>query len=67
MALCQPTAEAKADMKAYAAMSRMHADNVDRLIPAFQSLYDSMSAEQRAAADKTFQQFQTGRGRRGQI
>ena len=53
------------DMRSYAAMSRLHADNVDKLLPAFESLYNSMSPEQRAAADKTFQKFQPGPARPG--
>lgn len=56
------TLSAVGDMKSYAAISRAHADNVDRLIPAFETLYSSMSAEQKAAADKTFQNFQRGPG-----
>ncbi len=48
------------DLKAYASMERARADDVERLIPAFDSLYQSMSTEQRAAADKTFHEFQRG-------
>ncbi len=58
------TAAAKAsaldDMRGYAEMSRLHADNVQRLVGPFEGLYQSMSPEQRVAADKTFQQFQRG-------
>ena len=58
-------ASALEDMRGYAEMSRLHADNVQRLVGPFEALYQSMSPEQRAAADKTFQQFQRGprRGR----
>ncbi len=53
------------DMKSYAAISRAHADNIDRLVPAFESVYASMTPEQRLAADKTFQNFQHGPGMKG--
>ena len=52
------------DMRSYAELARAHADDVQRLVPAFDALYATMTPEQKATADKTFQQFQ-GRGERG--
>ena len=53
------------DMRGYASITKLHADAVSRLIPPFEALYTSMSPEQKAAADKTFQNFQRGPNRRG--
>lgn len=53
------------DMRGYAAESRMHADAVARLVPPFEALYAGMNPEQRAAADKTFQNIQRNSTRRG--
>ncbi len=61
--LSGPTALDK--MRNYAALSRLHADNVDRLLPAFEALYNTMSADQRATTDRTFQSFQLGAARSG--
>lgn len=58
-----PTALDK--MRTYAALSRLHADNVGRLLPAFEALYNAMSPEQRATTDKTFQDLQPGARFRG--
>ena len=51
------------DMRNYAAMSRLHADNVDKLLPAFEALYSTMSPEQRTATDQTFRNFQRNTAR----
>ena len=53
------------DMRGYATVSRLHADSVARLQTPFEALYATMSPEQKAAADKTFQNFQRGTPRRG--
>ncbi len=45
-------------LRNYAALSRLHADNVERLLPAFEALYQAMTADQRLSADRTLQQFQ---------
>ncbi len=50
------------DMRSYADVARAHADDLQRLVPAFDELYASMTSEQKAVADRTFHQFQ-GRGR----
>jgi hypothetical protein len=44
------------DLKSYAQISEAHAEGTKKLVPPFQALYDSMSAEQRKAADQEFQQ-----------
>lgn len=53
------------DMRGYAAVARLHSDGVTRLVAPFETLYAVMSPEQKVAADKTFQNFQRGPGRRG--
>ncbi len=55
------------DIRSYAELARAHADDLQRLVTPFEALYASMSPEQKAAADKVFQQFQTrGERRRAQ-
>ena len=55
------------DMRTYAELARAHADDLQKLVPTFDALYASMAPEQKANADKVFQQFQ-GRGeRRGRM
>ena len=51
-------------MKAYEAMSQAHADNMQRLVPAFSRLYDAMTPEQKKLADQSFRDFGTGRRER---
>ncbi len=46
------------DMRSYADLARTHADDLQRLVPAFDELYASMSPEQKALADRAFHQFQ---------
>ena len=50
------------DMRSYADVARAHADDLQRLSAAFDTLYAAMTPEQKAAADRTFHEFQ-GRGR----
>ena len=50
------------DLRTYAAIAREHADGVQRLIPAFETFYDSLSPEQQKTADQVFRSFE----RRGQ-
>ncbi len=57
------TLSATDDMRTYAELARAHADDLQKLVPSFDALYATMSAEQKANADKVFQQFQ-GRGER---
>lgn len=51
------------DMRSYAELARSQAEDLQRLIPAFDELYASMSPEQKAAADHAFRVYQ-GRGAR---
>lgn len=48
------------DLKAYQAIQEVHIKNVQRLIPAFQTLYDTLSPEQKKAADDAFSQARRG-------
>jgi hypothetical protein len=50
------TATAIDDLKSYAEISEAHAAGTRRMIPVFQALYDSMSAEQKSAADAEFRE-----------
>ena len=43
------------DLQSYAEVQEAQARNVQMLLPPFQALYDSLSPEQRKAADATFQ------------
>lgn len=52
---------ASEDMRANAEVARAHADDVQRLVPAFDALYAAMTPEQKVTADRTFHEFQ-GRG-----
>ena len=51
------------DMRSYADVARAHADDLQRLLPAFDALYAAMTPEQKAAADRTFHEFQGRRSR----
>jgi len=42
------------DLRSYEEIAEAHADGVKRLLPAFQALYDTMSPEQKKAADAAF-------------
>lgn len=48
------TATALDNLKSYAEISEAHAAGTKRMIPAFQALYDSMSSDQKKAADAEF-------------
>lgn len=52
------------DLKSYAEISSAHAEGANRLIAAFQPLYDSMSDSQKAAADTEFRDHYSGRHHR---
>ena len=55
------------DMRNYAAVTRLHADNVQRLLPPFERLYDAMSPDQRKVTDQTFQNFKRGAEKAGRM
>ncbi|CAB3770460.1 Spy/CpxP family protein refolding chaperone [Paraburkholderia humisilvae] len=54
------------NMKQYAEITQAHADDMKKLVDAFQPLYDSMPPEQKKLADTTFREAppQGGRGSR---
>jgi len=58
------TLTALQDIKSYADVARAHAEDLQRLVPAFETLYMAMSPEQRVTADQTFQNFQGRRSRK---
>lgn len=45
-------------LRAYAATLQGHAADMQRLVPAFDALYATMTPDQRTAADRVFQQFE---------
>jgi periplasmic protein CpxP/Spy len=45
------------DLKAYQQFAEAHVDGLKRLTPAFETLYDKMSPEQKKHADRVFQSF----------
>jgi protein CpxP len=48
-------------MKSYQSIAQRHVDDMQRLVPAFSTLYDALSPEQKKLADHDFQQFATAR------
>jgi periplasmic protein CpxP/Spy len=46
------------DLKSHAAIAEAHARDLERLVPAFEALYDVMSSEQKRLADTAFRQFE---------
>jgi protein CpxP len=48
------------DLKSYSEISEAHAQGTKRLIPVFQALYDSMTDDQKKAADTEFQEHYRG-------
>ena len=55
-----PDMTAVDDLKAYEAIQEVHIKNVQRLIPPFQALYDTLSPDQKKAADDAFSQARRG-------
>jgi periplasmic protein CpxP/Spy len=55
------------NMQSYANIAQRHAQDVQRLVPAFQNLYNSLSDEQRRTADQVFRSYpgDTQRHRKG--
>ncbi len=49
-----PSMNAVQDMQSYEEIAAAHVQHLQKLIPAFQSLYDSMSPEQKSRADEVF-------------
>ncbi len=52
------TMNASEDMRSYADVARAHADDLQHLAAAFDTLYAAMTPEQKTAADRTFHEFQ---------
>jgi len=52
------SATAVDDMKSYQSMAQAHVDDLNRLVPAFAKLYDTLSPEQKKLADQSFHDFQ---------
>jgi periplasmic protein CpxP/Spy len=50
------TMSAVQNMQSYEQLAEAHAQHVQKLVPAFQNLYDSMTAQQKQVADQVFRQ-----------
>ena len=46
------------DLRSYQSIAKEHVEGLDKLIPVFESLYDTMSDTQKANADKVFGKFE---------
>jgi hypothetical protein len=57
-----PTMTAVEDLRSYGEITEAHATGIKNFVPAFESLYESMSAAQKANADDVFRNT----GRKGQ-
>lgn len=57
-------ASAPEGLRSNADAARTYADDLQRLVPAFDALYATLSPEQRSTADRTYREFM-GRGGRG--
>jgi len=53
------------DMKQYAQIAQTHADDMQKLVTAFEPLYNSFSPEQKKLADTTFRHGQPHEGHKG--
>jgi periplasmic protein CpxP/Spy len=68
-----PTMNALQNMQSYAQLAEQHADDVKKLVPAFENLYNAMPEQQKQLADQVFRAnaerhigtAQTHRGRAG--
>ena len=52
------------DLRSYAAVAQAHAEDMQRLIPAFQALYEAMPQQQQKTADQVFRDFEHRREQR---
>lgn len=59
-----PTMTAVDHMKAYEAITQAHADDMQRELPAFSRLYDTLTPVQKKAADDSFREAAAGRTHR---
>jgi periplasmic protein CpxP/Spy len=46
------------DMRNYATVAQAHADHIQRLLPVFEALYNSMTPQQKKTTDETFKRAQ---------
>jgi hypothetical protein len=46
------------DLRTYASIAQAHADDVQRLVPAFEALYQTLTPEQQRTADAAFREFE---------
>jgi protein CpxP len=53
-----PDTTAITELRWYARLTAAHAERLNKLVPVFETLYQSMSDQQKKAADKVFQQIQ---------
>lgn len=60
------TRTALEDLESYHKIASAHAEGLEKFIPVFKTLYDSMSAEQKQNADSVFAHYE-GHGRRGMM
>jgi periplasmic protein CpxP/Spy len=58
-----PSANAVDDLKAYEAIADAHAQSLQKLVPAFEALYASLSDDQKKAADVLFSRSRHTRAR----
>ena len=49
-----PSMNALQDMQSYQQVAEAHAQHLQKLVPAFQSLYEALSPEQKQKADQAF-------------
>lgn len=63
-AKAMPTMTAVDHMKAYEAITQAHADDMQREVPAFSRLYDTLTPVQKKAADDSFREAAAGRQHR---
>jgi hypothetical protein len=54
------------NLQSYAQIEQTRAQDVQKLVPAFQNLYDSLSAQQKKEADQIFRTYAQHYGQRGQ-
>ena len=60
-----PTMNAVENLQSYETLAESHVQHLQKLIPAFQSLYDTMSPEQKKTADEAFRPGAQARAQSG--
>jgi periplasmic protein CpxP/Spy len=59
-----PTMTALQNMQSYAQIASQHSEDMQKLVPAFDTLYNAMSAEQKQVADQVFRSNAEGAAQR---